>query len=247
MAQAPGPACTSKESNALSPTDTPKMARETQLYLPVKEFLLRLGYTVRGEVDGCDLVARRGSDLIVVELKRSVNLTLILQGIDRQRLTDHVYLAVAAPRHSRQKRWREVVRLCRLLGLGLLTVTPGGRVEVICEPAPYRPRKAAARRRRLLAEFDGRSGDYNTGGSAQRPLVTAYREEALRVAAYLAAHGPSPVRAVREALGSPKAASILQRNVYGWFRRLARGVYELTPAGREALAAYAPVIDPPRP
>ena len=33
----------------------------------------------------------------------------------------------------------------------------------------------------------------------------------------------------------PDAPKILQRNVYGWFERLERGVYGLTDAGRAAL------------
>ena len=35
---------------------------ETALYLPVKRFLEKLGFTVKGEVGGCDLVALSGGD-----------------------------------------------------------------------------------------------------------------------------------------------------------------------------------------
>ena len=42
---------------------------ETALYLPVKRFLEKLGFTVKGEVGGCDLVALSGDDPpIVVEV-----------------------------------------------------------------------------------------------------------------------------------------------------------------------------------
>jgi hypothetical protein len=34
----------------------------------------------------------------------------------------------------------------------------------------------------------------------------------------------------------------MQRNVYGWFDRVARGVYGVSPKGREALAEYADMI-----
>ncbi len=71
--------------------------KEARLYGPVKEFWTARGYTVRGEVAGCDLVARRDEELVVVELKNSMNLTLILQGIDRKAITEEVYLAVPAP------------------------------------------------------------------------------------------------------------------------------------------------------
>ena len=36
--------------------------REAALYAPVKEFLERQGYEVKGEVKGCDVVARRGDE-----------------------------------------------------------------------------------------------------------------------------------------------------------------------------------------
>jgi hypothetical protein len=36
----------------------------------------------------------------------------------------------------------------------------------------------------------------------------------------------------------PDAATILLRNVYGWFTRVERGVYALTPEGTSALARW---------
>ena len=37
---------------------------------------------------------------------------------------------------------------------------------------------------------------------------------------------------------APDAASILQRNVYGWFERVERGVYRLTEPGEMALQRW---------
>ena len=74
------------------------------------------------------------------------------------------------------------------------------------------------------------------GGQAMRaPLMTAYRQEALRCAVLLAAKGPMKVAALRLACDAPKAAQILQQDVYGWFERVERGVYAITPKGREGL------------
>ena len=61
---------------------------ETALYLPVKRFLEKLGFTVKGEVGGCDLVALSGDDppiVVIGELKLSFNLELVLQAVDRAR------------------------------------------------------------------------------------------------------------------------------------------------------------------
>ena len=66
--------------------------------------------------------------------------------------------------------------------------------------------------------------------------MTAYRQEAMRCAALLAG-GPLPLRAMRAAGDVPNAARILRDNVYGWFERVERGVYALTPLGRDGLEA----------
>jgi hypothetical protein len=220
--------------------------RESDLYTPIKAFLQGQGYTVRGEVNGCDLVAVRGDEMVIVELKVTFNLALLIQGVDRQAITDAVYLAVEAPRRNRSgSRWNEIRGLCRRLGLGLIFVHFTGKeptVEVICDPEPYMPRKQPKVRGQLLKEFQRRSGDYNTGGVTRRPIVTAYREEALRVAAYLRKHGPSKTRAIRTETGLARAAQILQRDAYGWFERVETGVYRLTPKGEQALVLYADVV-----
>ena len=73
---------------------------ETALYLPVKRFLEKLGFTVKGEVGGCDLVALSGDDppiVVIGELKLSFNLELVLQAVDRATSCDEVWLARAIP------------------------------------------------------------------------------------------------------------------------------------------------------
>ena len=64
---------------------------ETELYLPVKRFLEAQGYAVKAEIGDCDVLAVRGNEPpLIVELKTSFNLQLLLQGIDRQTMTDTV-------------------------------------------------------------------------------------------------------------------------------------------------------------
>lgn len=222
---------------------------EAALYPPVKAFLERQGYEVKGEVRGCDLVARRGDEpLVIVELKLRFNLPLVLQGIDRLGMTERVYLAV--PRPDRRARGGplaperpEIRKLCRRLGLGLILVGLTGKaIEILEEPVPYRPRHAKSRVLQLLDEFSRRVGDANVGGAVGVPLVTAYRQDALRCAHVLALGGPMRVRALRNAAQVPRAARILQRNVYGWFDRIERGTYRLTPEGDEALSRFAEAI-----
>ena len=72
----------------------PKIA-ETDLYQPVKTLLEGQGYEVKGEVAAADIVAIRGEeDPIIVELKTAFSLTLFHQAIERQSLSDHIYIAV---------------------------------------------------------------------------------------------------------------------------------------------------------
>jgi hypothetical protein len=223
--------------------------REAALYLPVKTFLEQQGYEVKGEVRGCDLVARRGDEPpLIVELKLRFTLALVLQGIDRLALTERVYLAV--PRSVRRIRGGplaperpEIRKLCRRLGLGLLLVgLARNTVEILEEPVPYRPRQAKSRALRLLDEFSRRVGDANVGGVAGVSLVTAYRQDALRCANVLALSGPMRVGALRAAADVPRAARILQSNVYGWFNRIERGIYGLTPEGDRALSRFAQAL-----
>ena len=222
---------------------------EAALYRPVKHFLESCGYQVKGEVRGCDLVARCGDEApVIVELKLRFTLALVLQGVDRLAITDWVYLAVPRPPRSARGLSPEapaVRRLCRRLGLGLIVVgRRGDSVTIIEEPVPYRPRRAAARAARLVGEFARRTGDGNIGGRNRTPIVTAYREDALRCAHALASAGAAPMRLrdLRAATGIADAAGILQRNVYGWFARFGRGSYALSAAGHQALSQFADTV-----
>ena len=212
---------------------------ETSLYLPVKGFLEQAGYTVKGEIGGCDLVGLSEADppvVVVCELKMSFNLELVLQAVDRARASDEVWIAA---RVSAKGRGREADRryrdLCRRLGIGMLGVSDAGDVSMLVASVSPMPRTDPKRRSRLVREHRKRRGDPVKGGSTRTPLMTAYRQQALGCAAALAA-GPLRVRDVRAAM--PEAGKILLSNVYGWFERLDRGVYGLTEAGREALRRW---------
>jgi hypothetical protein len=154
--------------------------------------------------------------------------------------------AVKSRRDSVSADDREVQRLCRLIGLGLLTVNaaaPAGRaVEVVLDPAPYRPRKNKVRAALLLGEHQRRRGDPNRGGGRGVPIVTAYRQEALRCVQLLES-GPMSIKTLRATGLVPNVAGILQRDVYGWFRREGRGVYSVSENGRRALAIFAHALD----
>jgi len=212
---------------------------ETALYLPVKRFLEQLGFTVKGEIGGCDLVGLSAGDppvVVIGELKLAFNLELILQAVDRAPAGDEIWIAarmsIRGKGRESDARYRN---LCRRLGFGMLGVTDRGQVEVLVKPPTAAPRREPKQRSRLVAEHQRRQGDPVLGGSTRAPIMTAYRQQALACASALA-DGPQRVRDLR--VRCPDAGKILLNNVYGWFERADRGIYGLTQAGHAALKRW---------
>jgi hypothetical protein len=223
--------------------------RESDLYAPVKALLEGLGYEVKAEVEDCDVVANKPDEpVVIVELKLTFSLDLVLQGIDRQKITDSVYLAVPAPdtmvkRRNWRARQRGLLRLCRLLGLGLILVSvdkaEDRQCEILLDPGPYSPRRNKRQHVRLMQEFSSRVGDPNTGGVTRTRIMTAYRQDAVRCARLLADQVEMKVADIKAATGVDRTASILQKNHYGWFERVSRGHYALSARGQAEIAEIA--------
>lgn len=220
---------------------------EVELYGPIKQFLEGQGYVVKGEIGACDIVAVRGDEApVVVELKERLSLALLLQAVDRLTISDAVYVAFRVGKgHSAswRSRSKQVKRLLRRLGMGLLTVSSRGRVVAVLDPGPYRPQVNGRRTTRLLKEFTERVGDPEAGGSVSRQRLTAYRQDALRCARELAMGGVLKLSVIRERAGVPRAGPILRDNHYGWFDRVTTGYYQLGPKGRRDLADWSGALD----
>ncbi|MHB1392207.1 MAG: DUF2161 family putative PD-(D/E)XK-type phosphodiesterase [Clostridia bacterium] len=221
--------------------------REEDLYKPIYEYLSDLDYTVRSEVSHCDIAAVKGDELLVVEMKKSLNLDVILQAALRQKLADRVYIAV--PKSGRDlfsRRWNNLSYLLKRLQLGLMLVSlkeDCSFVEVAFEPAAFdmvRTKKQSKKKKQsLIKEFDARYGDFNTGGSTGKKLMTAYREMAIHTACCLMKYGPLSPKELRQ-LGTDgkKTTTILKENHYGWFEHKARGLYDINEEGRQAVEGY---------
>ncbi|WP_299871466.1 DUF2161 domain-containing phosphodiesterase [uncultured Sulfitobacter sp.] len=219
--------------------------RETDLYLPVKGFLEDQGYVVKAEIGAADVVAVRGAEPpVVVELKLGFSLALFHQCIARLKVVDEVYMAVARQPGKRfHKALKDNTALARRLGLGLITVRlKDGLVEVHCDPGPYNPRKSRKRETALLREFARRQGDPNDGGQTRAGLVTAYRQDALKIAVYLFEVGASKGADVARETGVPAATRMMRDDHYGWFEKVEKGVYGLTPVGAEAVSVSGRVL-----
>jgi len=216
--------------------------RETDLYSPIKQLLESQGYEVKAEIGAADVMGVRGNEApVIVELKTAFSLALFHQGIERQAITDFVYLAV--PRGTGKpflKALKNNKALCRRLGLGLITVRiKDGFTEIHLDPAPYKPRKSGKKQQRLLREFARRVGDPNEGGSSRKTLMTAYRQDALKCLSYLSVNGATKASNVAKAVDVERARNIMAHDHYGWFERVEKGIYAITPKGETALIDYA--------
>ncbi|MEZ5537537.1 MAG: DUF2161 family putative PD-(D/E)XK-type phosphodiesterase [Thiolinea sp.] len=215
--------------------------KESDLYPPLKQFLQQQGYSVKGEVRHCDVVAVRGDEPpLVVELKLALNLSVLLQVVERLSLTSVVYIGIPLGTTVLRKRRKPVLRMLRMLGLGLIVIDPqADSADVLLDPGEYKPRINKRLQQRLLGEFTARAGDPNSGGQAMRKgLMTAYRQQALNIAFYLHEHGASKAAVIAAAIDEPKARAILYRNVYGWFEKVSRGVYALSEQGQQDILQW---------
>jgi hypothetical protein len=222
-----------------------KGLKEVDLYPPVAEFLIARGYTLRSEVEGSDVVALQGDELVIVELKLNFSIDLLLQATERQKSADTVYVAIVRPASGMHgSRWRRIVHLVRRLELGLILVsfsTPRPLVEIAVHPESFSPKRSHQKRRAIIREARGRSDDFNAGGAVRRKLVTAYRENAIQIAYYLKLNGPLSRQELVDRGCGTRTKAILSHNVYGWFMRVSRGVYSLSERGQEELREYSNV------
>ena len=219
--------------------------RETDLYGPVKSFLEGQGYVVKSEVGVVDVVALRGGEPpLIVELKLGFSLALVHQCIARLAVSDEVYMAVATGKGKPfAKSLKNMTKLCRRLGLGLITVRlKDALVLVHCDPGPYAPRKSKKREVKMLSEFARRVGDPNDGGQTRVGLVTAYRQDALKIAMYLFEVGASKGADVARETGVERATTMMRDDHYGWFEKVEKGVYGLRPKGAEAVTNSGQVL-----
>lgn len=224
---------------------------EVDLYDPVKNYFTEQGYDVYGEVNDCDVVAVKDDELIIIELKLRLNLDLVMQATKRQRLSNQVYVAIPKPTYSfRSQKWRDICYLMRRLEVGLIVIsfqTNKEQLQVIHHPAAFDRVKSMQlskkRRTRLLTEIEGRTGDFNRGGSSQMKIMTAYKETCIHIACCLIHHGPLSAKVLREIGTGDKTSQILIKNHDEWFERIERGIYAISEKGKNDLEDYPKFVE----
>ncbi|MCL1843984.1 MAG: DUF2161 family putative PD-(D/E)XK-type phosphodiesterase [Defluviitaleaceae bacterium] len=211
--------------------------KESDMYEPIRNLLISQGFIVRGEVKGCDIAAVSGDTLWVVEMKLSANITLIYQAMERQGLSDSVFVAIPRPRNTREGNFPALQKLLKKLNLGLITVamdSPKKHAEIIFFPNESSRRKENKKTAAVKREIFGRTAD-SVGGTNKAKINTAYRERCVRIACLLEAKGPLSAKTLVGYGCEKDANTILRANYSGWFRKVEKGIYELTQAGRDYL------------
>ncbi|NKB32604.1 MAG: hypothetical protein GKR91_05850 [Pseudomonadales bacterium] len=216
--------------------------QESDLYLPLKKFLEKQDYEVKGEIEDCDVVAMKDDcPPTIIELKLSLNLEVILQAVDRLKLSPIIYIGVP---HScgalKRKKKKRIVKLLKMLGIGLIAINPKKKtVAIIVAPTKYTPKQSKPRQQWLIDEFVSRTGDPNLGGASTKTgRMTAYKQQAIEIAQHLNQHGASKASDIAKALDITKARNILYDNHYRWFEGLGKGIYQLTDLGSQAIQAF---------
>ena len=215
--------------------------KESDLYIPLKKYLQAQNYEVKGEVCDCDVVAlRQDEEPVIVELKLTLNLDVILQGVDRVTLSSLIYIGIPHDCKSFKKRKKLSIKLLKMLGFGLVLIDiKSEKVEVLFDPSEYKPRKIKQQKEQLLGEFQSRVGDPNLGGmSSKKGVLTSYRQKALKIALYLEKNEAVKASLISSELEEPKARDIMYKNFYGWFDRVSTGLYSLSSKGKKEIGLW---------
>ena len=204
--------------------------KESDLYPCVAEYFTQMGFTVKGEVKGCDVVAIKDEQMTIIELKKVFNVKLLYQCTRRLALTDLVYAATLIPKKSASvSQWTLMRSLCRRLHIGLLLVDlDSKKVKLVCEPGDFAGRKNPRSGLKVVKEFAGRKVAVNEGGTTGVKLETAYLETSIQIAVLLSQNPRSSAgQLVKLGSDAVKTSRILQNNYYHWFEKIERGKYSL--------------------
>lgn len=216
--------------------------KESELFEPVKKLFEGFGYKVNAEVMGCDVTASKDDELIIIELKKNLSVTLLAQALERQKTGAEVYIAVPRPKRFSPKTFRETLYVIKKLEIGLIFVTIRENhsfAEIIQLPEKFIPVKVRiSNRNKLKKEIDGRQLDTNTGGVTKTPITTAFRERNIHIACLLEHYGELSPKQLKELTGGMECQAILGRSYYGWFTRVSKGIYMLNDKGRAEVKNY---------
>jgi len=211
---------------------------EKDLFLPIKSLLENQGFMIKGEVNDIDILAVKDDFMLAVELKTKINLKLIYQAIERFKICEKVYLGVPIEAiKSHQKNMKSLILLLKRLGIGLIVIKKA-QAEVYLDALEYDVKKSKERNKqkkiKALNEFKLRENTKVLGGT-KGTRMTYYREQVIQIAKVLKLQQTASPKLIRSETHIEKTSSVLQKNYYGWFKRINRGQYQLSEIGMNEL------------
>ena len=213
--------------------------KESDLYPPVYEYFTSLGYDVQAEVNSCDLVAKRDGETIIAELKRNFCLKLVYQAVERQKITDTVYVVIPRPKKgAKSSEWRNMLNLMKRLDIGIITVALDSElktIDVVATPKSSQKPKSDVKRASLNKEANARNIRSNTGGVTKTKILTAYREKSIYILCVLEKLETASPAQLNKLMGEEKTGAFLGKNYYKWFKKISRGIYGISEKGTEIL------------
>ena len=214
--------------------------KEEELYEPVKKYFEKRGFKIKGEVVNCDVAGVKDDILLVVELKKNFNLKLVYQAMERQKLTDYIYVAIPRPKNFKKKEVKYMIELLKKLKIGLLVVSFGEKrkmVQTVLEPIINETSKKSSsyKKNKVLYELNERTNDFNIGGKNKTKIITAYREKSIEIACFLEIFEKAKGLELKKLGCDKNATSIMRNNYYGWFLKIDKGIYSLSEDGKNYL------------
>lgn len=215
------------------------MKKEEDFYKPIKEYFENQGYSVKAEVKDCDCVCIKDDILVICEFKMHFNLSLLYQAMDRQSVTDYVYLCV--PRYKGRVQYKNHLKarnLVKRLGLGLILVSNDEKMQVeeVVSPSDFYVRKNSRKKQSLLKEYNGRVFDLNVGGQTRKKINTAFKETNIHLLCIMEKEEQISVKELTKNYGFDKSVyGIMYRNVLGFYEKLGKGYFKMSNIGKKAL------------
>lgn len=214
--------------------------KEYEMFPIVKDYFDGLGYKVNAEVKECDITAVKDDKLVIIEMKTSLNITVVYQALERKKVTPYVYVAVPKPKKNFNKSISKMQDLMSKLQVGLLIIDV---VNCACvsyvEPSIDGTQRTNNKKKsKIIKEINTRQFDENIGGVNKTKILTAYKELGISLCVVLDIEGVTNVKTLRDKYGFEKnATQYLYTNFYRWYEKVGVGTYKLSKQGQKVLVS----------
>lgn len=161
---------------------------EADMFEPLRDYFEGAGYEIYSEVvlpggGRADIVAANAQQIVCIEMKKTLSMTLIDQVIERKRSFAYVYIAIPERKVGFP---RFLERIFRKYGIGILYVHSDGSIQTE-RAAVYR--RAFDKKTDIRAYLKQEQKYALAGGSKGGGYITDYRLMIIRVRRYLEAKG----------------------------------------------------------